>query len=186
MRRSRSLLRGPFGWALTIVLFAGAAWLAVQTDPGGGAVAGRARAVDGDTLRMGSERIRLLGIDAPELGQDCTDANGRTWACGKRARDRLAALIAGQDVTCAADGHDKYGRVLAACTVKGRDLAAAMVTEGLAVGDDGYLLEQSKARLAGAGIWAGTFVQPRAWRDRHRHAEGDDGLLDWLRTLLGQ
>ena len=42
--------------------------------------------VDGDTLRFGAERVRLWGIDAPELSEDCTRADRSEWSCGKAAR----------------------------------------------------------------------------------------------------
>jgi endonuclease YncB( thermonuclease family) len=48
-------------------------------------VEGRARVVDGDTLEVGGRKVRLFGIDAPELDQTC-DAEGQLWACGAEAR----------------------------------------------------------------------------------------------------
>ena len=50
--------------------------------------------IDGDSLRNGSEQIRLVGIDAPELRQTCRDAQGREWSCGRAAKARLAELVA--------------------------------------------------------------------------------------------
>ena len=58
----------------------------------GEAVSGFARAVDGDTLEVGGARVRLHGVDAPESAQECTDARGRAYACGRAAARRLAAL----------------------------------------------------------------------------------------------
>src|SRR5262245_22867054 len=61
---------------------------------------GRARVVDGDSLDLAGHRVRLFGIDAPENAQDCRDARGRTYACGREARAALAEAIGGQSVSC--------------------------------------------------------------------------------------
>jgi endonuclease YncB( thermonuclease family) len=43
--------------------------------------------VDGDTLRAANgAEYRLFGVDAPELAQTCTEANGKTWLCGRAAK----------------------------------------------------------------------------------------------------
>jgi len=55
---------------------------------------GAFHAADGDSLAIGGERMRLKGIDAPELVQSC-ERNGRPWACGREARDALQRLVAG-------------------------------------------------------------------------------------------
>src|SRR5262245_59324026 len=51
----------------------------------------RVHVIDGDSLRTGSEEIRLVGIDAPELRQTCRDGQDREWSCGRAAKARLAA-----------------------------------------------------------------------------------------------
>lgn len=59
-------------------------------------VSGAARVVDGDTLVIGDTRVRLLGIDAPEMAQSCTAAGGGgggTYACGVAAKEALDAKI---------------------------------------------------------------------------------------------
>jgi len=50
------------------------------------------RVIDGDTLEINSEKIRLWGIDAPERQQRCTE-NGQAYACGNKAREALTQLI---------------------------------------------------------------------------------------------
>jgi endonuclease YncB( thermonuclease family) len=50
-------------------------------------VSGLPRFVDGDTVQIGSTKIRFAGIDAPETDQVCLDAHGRRWACGIASRD---------------------------------------------------------------------------------------------------
>jgi endonuclease YncB( thermonuclease family) len=68
--------------------------------------------VDGDTLEIAGEKIRLEGIDAPESAQTCGRAKGGTWACGREAADALAKLVAQRRVSCQNKGFDKYERML--------------------------------------------------------------------------
>jgi endonuclease YncB( thermonuclease family) len=131
------------------------------------------RAVDGDTLHAGSQRIRLIGIDAPEKAQVCRDARGQGYACGTAATERLAALVAAGPVACVAHGHDRYGRTLAVCSAGGvADVGGALVREGLAVAfmdrDGRYSAAESAARDEGLGLWRGAFERPADWRRRHR------------------
>jgi endonuclease YncB( thermonuclease family) len=130
---------------------------------------GLATVVDGDTLRMGNERIRLVGIDAPEIHQSCRDASDRVWSCGRAARERLVALVSGAEVACNATGQDKYGRTLAACTSAGNDLGETLVREGFAIADGKYRFVELIARLKGRGLWAGEFQRPSEWRKAHKY-----------------
>ncbi|TBW40934.1 thermonuclease family protein [Siculibacillus lacustris] len=140
-----------------------------------GTVTGRPHLADGDSLAFGDRRIRLVGIDAPELDQDCT-VGGNRRPCGLEARDRLAQLIAGREVTCAWTRFDKFGRGLARCRVGGTDLGAALVRDGWAVAFGGYAGEEAEARAAGRGLWAGTFVWPQDFRRRKAiHGTGGAG-----------
>lgn len=90
-------------------------------------------AIDGDTLRCGRERIRLLGIDAPELPGHCR--RGRKCVDGDPVASRaaLAAAIARGPATIERRGRDRYGRTLARVRVNGADLSAHMVRTGMAV-----------------------------------------------------
>lgn len=124
---------------------------------------GRARIVDGDTLALGGRTIRLAGMDAPELGQSCGPEAAR-YRCGERAREELRGLAAGREVACRVTGRDRYRRALATCAVEGRDLGAALVRRGWAVGYRGYASEEREARREAAGLWAGPFERPAAWR----------------------
>lgn len=133
--------------------------------------AGRVRVVDGDTLDMGGRRIRLFGIDAPESAQTC-ERDGLAYACGQAAKHFLEQLIAGQPVACRAHDHDRYGREVATCTVGAQDINAAMVRAGWAVAyrqySTAYVPLEEEARSRRAGIWAGRFEPPSAWR-REQH-----------------
>jgi endonuclease YncB( thermonuclease family) len=131
-------------------------------------IAGPAWIVDGDSIRIGGVSIRLEGIDAPEWDQSCTDANGKAWLCGQAATRRLREHARGQSLTCAPRAHDRYGRVVASCTMPdGLDLNAWLVREGLAIasGHSGiYRDEEAEAKAAKHGIWAGSFMPPSEWR----------------------
>ena len=127
-------------------------------------------ATDGDSLRAGDERIRLIGVDAPELSQTCRDASGRAWDCGRVARSRMAALVARGTVACDSRGRDRYGRTLAVCSSGDiADLGERLVREGYAVGYSAgdYSAAEREAKSAGRGIWAGHFEHPQDWRRRN-------------------
>lgn len=134
---------------------------------------GPARVVDGDSLEIVQHRVRLFGIDAPEIGQTCYDRAGRDYACGERARDALEAAIGAQLVTCVSEGRDRFQRVLARCRrPDGEDLGAMLVRAGWAVayaGPDGerYRAIETDAARRRAGMWTGRFERPDAWRRDH-------------------
>jgi endonuclease YncB( thermonuclease family) len=74
----------------------GGAWHAMPRT----ASSAQVRVIDGDSLRAGSEDIRLVGIDAPELSQTCRDARGRAWPCGNAAKTRLRELVSRGAAAC--------------------------------------------------------------------------------------
>jgi endonuclease YncB( thermonuclease family) len=134
-----------------------------------------ARAVDGDTLRQQRQRIRLYGIDAPELHQNCTE-DGRAWDCGGAAKAQLAYLVARGPITCTSHGEDRYGRTIATCTSDADgDIGEAMVREGYAIAyaSDAYTFAQSVARHQRRGIWRGHFESPHEWGRSHPRTQGN-------------
>ena len=86
-------------------------------------ITGLATVIDGDTIDIAGERIRLHGIDAPEYRQTCI-ADGVTWPCGQSATDALAEFIGDSPVRCEEQGTDRYGRTIATCYVRGEDIAS--------------------------------------------------------------
>ena len=173
--------RGGVWWTIAmIVLFAGAAVAVALLEPAIPPLAGKATASDGDSFRLGGERVRLLGIDAPELDQTCT-RDEMSWACGNEARALMRDLLRGE-IDCRPDDRDKYGRVLAYCTSDGEDIGAAMVVAGLALARGDYLAEERAARAAGKGVWSGTFEAPEDWRSNHGEETDGFDLLAWIRT----
>lgn len=129
---------------------------------------GTATASDGDSLIMNNQRLRIEGIDAPELKQRC-GAPDKTWPCGQVAADRLAALVKGKKLLCRYNKTDTYGRPLVTCAAgKSPTLGATMVKEGHAIAylyyTDIYMTEHDEAKAANRGIWAGPFTEPYLWR----------------------
>lgn len=130
---------------------------------------GRASVIDGDTIEIHRERIRILDIDAPESRQMCTNDGGVKWRCGQQASLALADWIGQQTVTCVTDKLDKYRRHLAHCVVAGQDLGQWMAAQGWAVPYRQCKCEviqdaTKAAKQAKAGIWSGTFIMPWDWR----------------------
>lgn len=128
------------------------------------AVSGVAQVIDGDTLDIKGERIRLEGIDAPEISQSCPRRVFGTWACGKAAAKALQQLIEKRRLSCESRGTDKYGRMLGVCYLDGRDINQEMVREGYAWAfvkySKSYVREEADARAARVGIWRGGKAEP--------------------------
>jgi len=141
----------------------------------------RVQAADGDSLRLGGQRIRLSGIDAPELHQTCQNDKGKPYPCGVLAKRQLERTIKGPGLKCETVATDRYGRSVAACTVNGRDLSDVMVRSGWALDttrDGVYLAAEAEARRARRGMWAGTFEEPADWRLRNPR-EGPPSRPRW-------
>lgn len=128
--------------------------------------------VDGDSLRLKGNDIRLYGIDAPEYRQSCKLANGKSYQCGRDAKRFLRKLIAGQSVKCRQIDIDRYNREVAICTAGKIELNLAMVKNGWAVAylnhSFNYAKAERLAHKARLGIWRGKFVEPEDWRAENR------------------
>jgi len=126
------------------------------------------RVIDGDTFQLADTRIRILDIDAPELGQICKTSTGKSYKCGESSAKALGELLDLGRVRCAGRKTDSYGRLLATCTVGGQDIGALMVAAGEAVAfvkyGRTYLPQQVDAQKAGRGLWRGTFEMPWDFR----------------------
>ncbi|WP_148923723.1 thermonuclease family protein [Stutzerimonas stutzeri] len=131
-------------------------------------IAGQASVIDGDTIEIHGERIRLVSIDAPESRQPCFDRQGRAWRCGQQAALALSDFIARRPVTCRSQGKDRYHRILGDCAVANVSLSGWMVENGWAVPyydrDGSHTMGADRAKIARRGIWAGTFELPKDWR----------------------
>ncbi|MGR9176212.1 thermonuclease family protein [Rhizobium leguminosarum] len=146
---------------------------------------GAFHAADGDSLTLGAERLRLEGIDAPELNQSC-EREGKAWACGRAAREALQGMVLASGTLCQGSRHDRYDRLLVICrSGAGGDINAAMVRRGMAISYGGYAKEEADAKAQKAGLWAGTFERPRDVRDHARQSSGFDGALHFIGRIVG-
>lgn len=125
------------------------------------------RVIDGDTIVVGAEHIRLYGIDAPESKQHCADG----WDAGRHATAALRALLDDGASTIHADrrGVDRYGRTLAIVTVDGgHNVNAEMVSQGMAWAYLEYTWmyanEQAIAKIFKRGVHAHDCDMPSQWR----------------------
>jgi endonuclease YncB( thermonuclease family) len=130
-------------------------------------ISGPAYTIDGDTIEVGEYRIRLFGIDAPEIRQTC-NRNNEEWRCGQDAAFALADKIGSNPVECEARDRDRYGRTVAVCRLNGEDISAWMVREGWALAYRQYSLDyvpqENEARDAKRGVWSSEFIPPWEWR----------------------
>jgi endonuclease YncB( thermonuclease family) len=128
-----------------------------------GTITGQASVVDGDTLEIHGQRIRLSGVDAPESDQLCRSDDSLQYRCGAKAANELARFISGRPVSCTGVDIDQYKRVVAICAVGGVDVAEWIVRTGFAFdwprySKGKYAGAQKEAERAGRGVWAGSYV----------------------------
>jgi endonuclease YncB( thermonuclease family) len=129
--------------------------------------------IDGDTLVVEGQHMRLFGIDAFEPGQTCLDRQDKPWHCGTAAKAALAELVQGQAIACTVVADEPKDGYIARCTGRdGIDLGGYLVRAGLALADphDGktYVADQAAAKAAAAGVWGGTFSPPWEWRSQQQ------------------
>lgn len=165
--------RGKIGLgALALLLVVNLAIYLVNREHAGPPLTGRAVVVDGDTIRIAGARVRLFGIDAPELNQNCYDANGNAYGCGRRALNALQGRIDGQTLLCARRDTDRYGRIVAVCRQGDTDINRWMVESGWALAyrqySEDYVDAEENAHAARVGMWSGTFENPSSWRHRKK------------------
>ena len=163
----QSSVIGTFFYALIFSILSIAA-LPVASET----LTGRVSVVDGDTLEMHGNRIRLHGIDAPESGQSCSDEKNKRFRCGQVSANRMASYVSGKTVSCEVKDKDRYGRLVATCFVNGVDVNELLVSEGWAVAyrqySKDYVSAEENAKKLGLGMWRGKFVQPWNWRRGER------------------
>ena len=122
---------------------------------------------DGDTIRIGDERIRFSGIDAPEIKQTCIYQEIE-FKCGEFSKNLLIEKISNQEVSCIRESIDHYGRTLAECFVGKESLSSYLVREGYAFAyrkySDKFIPDEEYAQSKGNGMWSMDFMFPWDFR----------------------
>ena len=122
---------------------------------------------DGDTIRIGDERIRFSGIDAPEIKQTCIYQEIE-FKCGEFSKNLLIEKISNQEVSCIRESTDQYGRTLAECFVGKESLSSYLVREGYAFAyrkySNKFILDEEYAQSKGNGMWSMDFMFPWDFR----------------------
>jgi endonuclease YncB( thermonuclease family) len=167
------LLRPSNLRAIAVLVILGLAYIGLLPPE---TIRGTAEVIDGDSLIVGGARLRLYGIDAPELDQPCLDGA----PCGARARDHLAKVVAWRSLLCDKRDVDRYGRDVVQCFLarqdsdgkqsKGADIARTMVRDGQAMAYRGITTLYADAEPARFD-----FEPPWDWRAKHEREEQPPG-----------
>lgn len=141
---------------------------------GSSTITGPASVIDGDTITVSLQRIRLVGIDAPEANQLCGSPSG-SWPCGQAATAKMQEMVRRDpQVSCVPQTKDRYGRTIATCFNSEGDLGRRLVAQGLAVAyrrySTAYVDEENAARQEKFGVWCDqcSFEEPEIWRRAHK------------------
>ncbi len=155
---------------------------------------GKFRIIDGDTIVIKNKKIRLFGIDAPEMKQICTNEFKKNYNCGAKSKKALEKAISEEltktknlsvkykknyNVWCKTKGKDRYKRIIGICAVDqislfhlDNTLNAWMVSSGNAVAYKRYsktfLKHEDEAKINKRGIWQGEFERPEQWRRKSK------------------
>src|SRR5687768_13373533 len=143
-------------------------------------IVGRASVVDGDTIELQGERVRLNGIDAPESAQLCRSSKSQNYRCGAVAARVLEEFLsASRPTKCKFVERDRYQRFVGDCyRADGASVAQLLVLSGWALdwprySKGEYADEQAHARVMRLGLWAGKFTSPWEWRAQRSSRRAD-------------
>ena len=135
--------------------------------------------IDGDTVHINNKKIRLEGIDAPEIKQQCKKNFlkisayicfnfTKDYSCGVVSKNKLIEKINNTEINCISTSKDRYKRYLATCYKEKINLNKWMVRRGYAVAykrySKDYVRDENYARENKLGIWQGKFIRPEKWR----------------------
>ena len=142
-------------------------------------ISGIPKIIDGDTVHIDKHKIRLEGIDAPEMRQQCQKVFleisaivgfnlKKDYSCGVISKEKLIDKINKSKINCVSSGRDRYKRYLATCYKDKINLNKWMVRNGLAVAykrySKDYLRDEIYAKENKLGLWKGSFIRPEKWR----------------------
>jgi endonuclease YncB( thermonuclease family) len=126
--------------------------------------------IDGDTIKIGEERIRFSGIDAPEINQTCI-SEGVEVFCGQISKSLLVDKTSLEQVKCISEGKDQYNRTLAECFVNGESLSRYLVRQGYAFAYRKYskkfIKDEDYAKEKKMGMWNMKFLFPWDYRRKN-------------------
>ena len=141
-------------------------------------ISGKAKIIDGDTLKINNKKIRFSGIDAPESyffgkKQLCI-LNNIEILCGKLSKEKLIEKIGNQVVDCKIEKNkDQYNRLIGECFLKNKSLSVFMVKNGYAFdypkySNGKFRKYQIYAKNLSLGLWQMQFEYPWIWRKKNR------------------
>ena len=140
---------------------------------------GKPKIIDGDTVNINNKKIRLEGIDAPEIKQQCKKpflkisaiigfVFNKNYSCGVMAKIKLIDKINNSKIKCVSSSKDRYKRFLATCFKDKINLNKWMVRNGYAVAykrySKDYVRDEEYAKENKLGMWEGSFIMPEKWR----------------------
>ena len=138
-------------------------------------IQGDIRIIDADTVKIGQEKIRLLGVDAPETSQTCS-CGGEKVECGEQATSALKDFVGTDKIYCKGDKRDRYGRTIGECFIRrnGAEISLNqwLVANGYAVAYTQYSKkfadDEARAKAEKRGFWACEYFQNPA---EYRHGK---------------
>ena len=134
-------------------------------------ITGKAKVIDGDTIHIGNNKIRLHGIDAPEQKQTCT-IEGNEWNCGLDAMIFLSNLINKKSVSCKINDIDRYKRFVAICFIDNININQLMIISGWAIAyryySKDFIKDEEIAKKNKLGIWRGDFEETYIYRKNNK------------------
>ena len=143
-------------------------------------ISGIANVVDGDTIKIGNNKIRLFGIDAPEKKQQCQKpwlsifflSFNKNYKCGEISTNKLKIKINNKLVICKSNNMDRYNRFIAECYKEKININKWMVSNGYAVAYRKYskkfVVDENIAKKDKLGLWSGSFDMPWIWRKKNK------------------
>ena len=142
-------------------------------------ISGIAKVIDGDTIKIKKNKIRLFGIDAPEMKQICKKtwlsisffSLSKDYPCGEVSTNKLKIKINNKFIICKSNNKDRYDRFIAECYKDKSNINKWMVRNGYAVAYKSYskkfVAQENLAKKEKLGLWSGTFKMPWEWRRKN-------------------
>ena len=142
-------------------------------------IIGIPKIIDGDTIYINEYKIRLEGIDAPEMRQQCKKESFKIsflisftfyedYKCGRVSKVKLINKINTSEIKCISSSKDRYKRYIATCFKGKTNLNQWMVRNGFAIAyrrySKKYVPDEVFAKENKLGLWQGKFMEPEKWR----------------------